>query len=221
MPQAEEPPDYWLSIGTQRFAVEVTTLVTEYSQAGKTPASEIGIGASIARLCEAIEASAKEAGILRGLYVLCFEPPFDNFFPSKRAIADQAREFIAKTKDSPQTGFMPCRAPEGQQFLIQKTSAQTCGVGHAMGSSSGGWAGDVEIQVQSLLDQVIAEKAGKLEGVKEPKILLLLDEYFCADATVHERCCKNVKAAPSFRAIFLVTEAERVSRIYPSDGEPL
>src|SRR5262245_10347429 len=72
-------PDFHLHHGGLTYAVEVTGLITQYKQAEGRPVSELGIWKATERLADEVEREAADQGLLRGVYILTLDGPYDLF----------------------------------------------------------------------------------------------------------------------------------------------
>ena len=85
--QQDEPPDYFLHLDETTYAVEVTTLMGQV-EVGKLKLPEIEVVASLWRLVEKVETTAKENDCLNGAYVVSFSRPIDDFKRIQERIYD-------------------------------------------------------------------------------------------------------------------------------------
>src|SRR5262249_28932544 len=73
-----KPPDFNLRVSEIAYAVEVTSLLTQYEQDDGSTIAEQSIWKATERLTDDVEREAAAKGILRGGYVLTVEGPFGN-----------------------------------------------------------------------------------------------------------------------------------------------
>ncbi len=121
--EGEDPPDFYLTVESERFAVEVTNLIDEievnkedaprpsYTAAEVTnPIDEIEVnGKDVSRLsytmvvdklASEIEKESLKNGIMGGSYVLWVNGPLKDFSKHKRHIKAKALAFLEQMKDS-------------------------------------------------------------------------------------------------------------------------
>jgi hypothetical protein len=182
------PPDFYLRLGDDTFAVEVMSLFTQYGQGGDS-VSEESIWKATERLTDEVEIEAAQAGILHGGYVLTLDGPYDNFFHSKKQLRSLLLKFITDTQGVAATpGALEfVELPSGQRCAVNKYESASDWVAAAIFSDGGDWNWEVVTELRMLLDDAVSKKAWKLRGVPQPWVLLLLDRHHFARSQEYDR----------------------------------
>ena len=189
--------------------------------------------ASMVRVCDQIREAAIEEGILRGLYLIHFVGPFGEFRRASRLIIGRALEYITVKQGATtapgrvvfaevaermkERGFSP-------EMIVETVSDQliagSCSIAKLGGSpdaihcvtsarSRWMWEGQVLAEACRMLQKAVSEKKGKLAGIGEAQILLLLHQWPMVDAGVYRGCIKALRFLDCFHSIFVVeTEDE-------------
>lgn len=177
--QVCEPPDYFLELGDERFAVEVTGVLSQVEFGGsKTPT--ISVLTSSRRFVEGIERFAVEEDVLRGAYAVLAHP-LRNFKNHSNQIRQEILRYIATTADQPSAPRQKVGGNRHENWSIQKVHAESnrllCGF-----SPKAKWHIEVVQELRLLLAGCVETKEVKLANVRGPKILLILDRYSWADS---------------------------------------
>src|SRR5215210_9100381 len=67
--EEDEAPDYYLTTGAQRYAVEVTQLMETFQLGGRNQ-TPVSLSHSLKRVADSIESEARKRNILSGTYSL-------------------------------------------------------------------------------------------------------------------------------------------------------
>ncbi len=176
--QCDEPPDYYLDIGTDRFAVEVTSIV-DYITVNGSEKSSVGIAAGLVEFCKERGQEALDEGVLHGCYELFLEP-MNNLGARKQEIKKRVFDYMRRTahvkKADPEV-----LAQDGHNIIqIEKWSDQPNCLEPSTSPGGVEWGSPKE-EVRKLLVGVLRNKCEKLRKVSRPWILLLLDRYNLAE----------------------------------------
>ena len=211
--QEDEPPDYYLVLGSVWFAVEVTTLLENVSVGTASPLPPEIIGRFLRGFVKEVEQVARAEGSLHGKYLVTFSTPIDGFSNVRDAIRAKLLDYIRKTSS------MKSSSPEIVfERIVPDHRRQQCGIQKVDGRrdriDSGGpfwvkWEGEATADLCDLIEGSLTTKASKLTGVAEPKILLLLDRYVFADREMYEICLPKVSSLDSFHTVFVVQSSRR------------
>jgi hypothetical protein len=203
VPQAQEPPDYYLGYGDSRFAVEVTRLMAKLPvSAGNIPTA--GILASLDSFVDQVETAAKQQGILRGMYCLDFSRHVPDLTAVQHEVCRQILEFIstasgtdASRQDVVVKGHRVCsilrmerpsnKLVRGGPFIVK-------------------WEGEIHTELLAMIHERIREKAKRLRDVNPPKILLLDDRYLFASLTDVVRLRYHIENTGAFHTIAVIQE---------------
>jgi len=206
--QRDEPPDYYVCLGNTRFAVEVTTLMELVSVGTSSPLPHFQIHRLLEKFVDNVEEIAGKAGYLQGNYLVSFSTPIDNFSDVQDEIRDKLLGYIQNTSD---TETSPLEIVF--ERIVPQQRPQQCGI-QKLGNKpnrvvEGGpvwvkWEGEAAEGICDLLNESLDTKAGKLKGIGEPKILVLLDEYRFADRQMYEDCARRLSSLAHFHTVFVV-----------------
>lgn len=215
--QRHEPPDYYLTLNSAKYAVEVTILILK-ADIGTKKALPIGIVRDILRkfVIDDVETTAKENNILHGAYLVIFSKPITNFTSVKGGIQDALLSYICGTQGV-------SKAPSR---VIYKSGRQECSIEKVHGDEDkvvmGGpiisrWEDEALIEAQQLLDDRLSEKEHRLRKISYPKILLLHNKYHLAEYEIFKKCISTSPFLLSFQAVFLVESNGKSFMLYSKD----
>lgn len=204
--QQDEPPDYFLYIDGTKYAVEVTILM-EKLEVGNLQLPQVAVVASLWRLVDEVEATARRSGFLKGAYVVTFSRPIANFNEVRKQLFDDLLSYVKATQHV-------STAPEKivfkqgiQKCAIRKFQSQKSYIGK-MGPSGGKWEGEAAEEICTLLEDRINDKHHKLRNITYPKILLLYDAYRFAGPEMFKSCLSKFVHLNSFYTVFIVPSNE-------------
>jgi len=178
VPADQEPPDYYLTLGAERYAVEVTSVV-EFVDVLPKPLSQITLNQSAERLVHKAEAIASRQGILSGAYAV-YLGPIDNFAAHRESLLQAIVEYVRRTAALPSAPAATLHKGSGRHYDIRKVSATGSLIG-LMFSEGAKWQVEARDELHALLRAAVTRKARLLCGLR-PACLLLLDRYLFADA---------------------------------------
>ena len=217
-----ERPDFWLSVDGQRFAVEVTQLLASYASESKdgkrVRITTQSVDESIIRFTNDVRARAKDAGILRGTYLLMFDAPFASFRREREKLLDQAVGFIERTQTIERGKEIPlCKVPIG--LSIRKLGNSDDLVEWISTPDLEAWDGDQIRRLQELAGDAIEMKAKKMAHVQEKRILLLLNRYLLTLPQHYRHALTGVAAEmlQQFHEIYAVASTDgKVYKLWPN-----
>lgn len=196
--ERDDPPDFWLTLDGIRFAVEVTSIVTNQ-----------GYRANSLKLKQAIFDSA--ANLLRGRYILTLmdypDIPRRNSKEWKQLVV-KATSYIDNTRDTDTAPeCMLLKNHEGS-IAINKISGNCAAIGLA-GPIEAKWEGEVEDELTQLMQTAVNKKRCRLlkKGVPnqgDRLILLLYDAYGLAESEDAQRALLKVKGYDWFHSVYWV-----------------
>jgi hypothetical protein len=211
--QEEEPPDYYLSLRNAKFAVEVTTLMEKIPVGTLTPLPRGVIRAILHQFVREVDSIARTEGQLQGNYLVSFPKPIDDFAGVQDGMRERLLEYIRRTANvetAPEEIVYERRSPRQrpQRCEIQKLNNERKQVlmGGPIWSK---WEGEIAQDACWLLSNSLDTKTRKLEAIREPWILLLLDRYAFASQRVYEECVSQLPAMSYFHTVFVVQHEER------------
>lgn len=178
--QGTQAPDFFLTAGGVRYAVEVTRVVGTAPVGGQRLSTR-AVQAPLLRFVNELQTEACKRGILQGTYEVWLEP-----VPNLRQVARSARDrflgYIARTKEqvsAPEDLVLELR---GVKWSIRKHHGQEDCLCLTMSDDSGGWEYEIRKEFTGLFQAAIKRKINTTAKLGEPKILLLVDDYHYADA---------------------------------------
>lgn len=120
MVRGEDPPDYWLTIGAKRYAVEVTSLARLVPEQ-PAPIDVREYQPRVSGLCKYIERLAIKGGILRGLYALFVygSPPIPKACPKDHTVK-RALKYIENTRNEDESQEMAIYENRADRIEVKK-----------------------------------------------------------------------------------------------------
>ena len=207
-----EPPDYFVYLGTHKVAVEVTTLMEAVELGGKKAITFLDAIKWMDEFVKEIENTAIEKSYLHGAYVIRFNRPIKNFGNLKQQIRSEILSYLHKTRSfesAPEK--VVYKAPRLQKCTIAKIS-QNANCIYRAGPTNGKREGESNTQLTEIMNKSIHEKESKLSKVQFPKILLLLDKYLFSEFNK----LAEIEIPKDFYGVFAVRD-KMVFEIYASD----
>jgi hypothetical protein len=201
--QEAEPPDFFLSINSTRYAVEATMLIHKLDVETKNHLPLRTIGDFLDKFIKnEIEQVVRSNGYLRGAYTVVFPKPIGNFNKVKGAIQRELLSYIsntqAVTKCAPRTVYKEGR----QECRIEKSHDKADKVVTSRPVISK-WEGEALDEAKQLLNDRVDEKGRRLLNISNPKILLLHNKYLFADSETYKTCISDVPSRHFFHTIFV------------------
>lgn len=216
VPRGKDPPDYWLTFGSAKFAMEVTTFTTNYMSSGKKEGlSSIGVASLIRRFDQEVTDAAKAKNHLNGCYVVDFHEPFDDLDKHLDQLKRHAIDFITTTVNAEQTSEKVINVPNAPRCRIRKVHRDKSYVASII-LSDAKFEGEVREELFKLIATCVNRKAHALRQVTGSKILLLLDRYYVAESDDFPDEFGSLPAINSFHAVFIVDYRGRAHPIWPS-----
>jgi hypothetical protein len=188
----QEPPDYYLAICGERFAVEVTTLMKEVAVSNALRMSSAGISQSLIRFCEDMEDDLRERDILRGSYVLVLQP-IAELRNARPFIQERIVRYIERTRDDKAAAPEILLQQGRSRLSIRKASVRGDRLYWVVHRGQGKWEGQMRNDVTTLLREALNDKRQKLDKVNEPILLLLLDRYHLASTAMWLEAAEQVQ----------------------------
>jgi len=224
VPRGDDPPDFYVTLGQNTFAVEVTrTEIMENAVIGVGQVRMQTYLSSHIRLVKEIEASARESGALSGTYAVLFRSPMSasRFRQAKKDAVKQALDYIQRTHsvdNSPNEAILH----QGQPVCwIEKLHSQSNKVREVFQGAAWVESPEVKDEVCQILQHALEDKKAKFEAKGEPvpKILLLLNTYDFASPAMYRDCIHRVKDVDFFHSVFVVWPNGGGFLLHTSDEE--
>ncbi len=222
--RGQDPPDYHLEIGTDRYAVEVTsTKVLHTITPGEIKFDEETYETSIRKLVEELESKTKDEAILSGLYIVIFYNPFSNkrFSRIRKTILKDLLSFIKATQSFPATSLKTVHHNNKKVCSIFKLQGYPNKIYEVFQYVARTESPEFFKYVTEIINYAVSQKRQKLEqkGVNSPTILLLLNTYGLADPLIYRKCINHVANIKFFHSIFLVMGDASGSFLYSRNRE--
>ena len=213
--ETNDPPDFWLTIDSIRFAAEVTSIVTGQ-----------GYRANSCNLQQAISASATQGNLLRGRYCLTLRDHPD--IPKRNSqqwmqLIDSATSFIGTTYDVAETPdeCLLLKDAEGR-LAIKKISGNSAAI-ILTGPVGVKWEGKVEDELCQLMQVAVDKKREKLlkKGVPAQcprSFLLFYDAYGYGGNEEAQKALLRVKGYDWFHSIYWAPSfSDKLNDLYPEE----
>ncbi len=178
--EGSEPPDFLLTLGGDRYAVEVTRIVGQIELGGRKE-SKRKSGARLQHFADELQEAAREQGILQGAYVLWLEPiaDFNEVAPTARTVF---LDYVARTKELSSAPGEVVLKRRGMHWSITKFHDKKDYLLATRSEGTGGLLSEVVRDFPDLVSAAVESKAAKLATINIPHILLLVDDYHYASA---------------------------------------
>ena len=205
VPQKFEPPDYYLAIEENHYAVEVTGITDTIELNGKIYGS-IGVSNSLRRFANEIEKEAKNKGILAGTYVVGLSPLSD-FHVRREELRLKLLEYIGKTQNVRKTEVEKIVDCGFEQIDIMKLdSTEDCI--ETVISYTPKWKGESIEELHSMLNHSLNVKSQKLSKINDPIILIILDSYNYLYMQDWKDIIEQLEVSSRFHTICLVSQQD-------------
>jgi hypothetical protein len=199
----DEPPDYYLTVGQDEFAVEITTLMDKVT----TPRKEVtveGLYASYDDFVKEIEAEASKSGILSGEYCVTFAPAHLDIYRKRKILQNEVLDFIRNTQTYPEvtaTNMEIDGLPYCSIFKGQGKIPRVCIVGYPFVSK---WDGEAIQQSYIILQNAIDTKAKKPAQLQKQKILVLRSTAVFSQVEIYRDFLPKVTNLQFFHTVFII-----------------
>lgn len=196
VPQSKEPPDWYLQIGSDRYAVEATSIHIS-TLSGQM--SSVRISAALHQFINQIEATAIKEGILTGTYAvsLC---PIPDFPTVKEMLRQRLLDYIRDTQSVPSAPRADVWEVGYQSVSIQKLHSAEKSVAEVIFFDFK-WECEIQQEISKYLTEMLEKKRAKLARVCEPVILLILDAYEQANTEQWLQAVLEIPSREAFHSI--------------------
>jgi len=210
--QSDEPPDYYLYLENEEFAVEVTSIMEDINVSPQ-PRSFKAIWASIKEFVDDIGRQARTGGYLKGHYFISMSP-LDNFGAVRNSLTNDLINYIHETRHLRTAPQRVVYETGKRRCFISKCSDDLDHVAYGI-SFDPKWVDERELC--SLIAESLKEKCRKLSHVHQPKILLLIDVFTHGTIASWEKCLPGLSTLDAFHTIFRVSPSLGSSVLYSTD----
>ncbi len=212
--EGPEPPDYYLAVGDQRFAVEVTTISDKIDVGSGKEIEREKLVEYRKRLVSEVEGEARKEGILRGSYHVKFAPllpPQFDLDRHRRQIKRRLLLYIEKTQDESAHPEQTVEIKGKPYCTIHKVSFLPPQIRVPWEPWTGCWEADALSKACEWLQLAMRRKAGRLKGADErlgielPKVLLILHDFDAVDFTTYEHFVSRLEDLMDYHTIAIVS----------------
>ena len=213
--RGQDPPDFFLTIDQENFAVEVTsTEVMRGVSFGEGQIQEETYEHSHTQFIKDVEAAARNAGILKGAYAISFGRPMaiSRFRQIRRYAQGQLLQYLERTQHLQSAPDEDIRYGNRRICHIFKAHDQRNIIYEAFTDLAWTESPEVTDKVCDLLQAAVTEKKEKVLAKGQvdprvlslPKILLLLNTYAFADRSIYLSCVQSVESLDFFHSVFVI-----------------
>lgn len=195
-----DPPDFWLTTGGLRYAVEVTNVVHEEDRETSTAQWD---------LVREAERETIDKGILSGRYIVAFRDPWVGRKQRNR-FKRQIIDFVTQTSKVERTTKVEVVIDGNSLCDIEKYAGGGANI-HPFGgglNELGGFEDDLRNQLSPLITRAIKSKATKMAAYR-PVVLILYDLFWLANQSTFVACVRAVPESKFFREIYVVQDKDR------------
>lgn len=211
VPLVDEPPDFYLDINNQKYAVEVTSF-SRYAKLKDKMVPVRSISESLFKFIDTIEGNLKKKSLLKGTYNIYFCGICENFNYLKNELKMKIEDFIIGNADGDPTDLIDIYADSRFVCKISKTLISDKRLSGMYQESSRGY--NIFKFCLDLLCRAINDKTLKLSKITEKKILLIYNAYILGTPEIYRECIKKISNKSNFYTIALVDDDYEVSIIY-------
>jgi hypothetical protein len=199
--EGEDPPDYYLEFGGQKFAVDVSILLKQVVL-GRARLRPRDVRDAFVDLAREVELSAKEIGVLDGHYTVYMPRAIPNLRRVAPLLKARMLKFVATTGDAAAGVQEEFYKVAGRRCVIEKVAEYGSAL-LAGGPSESRWATDAEYELGELVAERIAAKAADLKRITIPKILVLDEQYPFAEASMYSSLARPISGTDDFHTIYV------------------
>jgi len=204
----EDPPDFYLFLGEDAFAVEVTsTQVLRQPKLGAEPIIEETFRHSHSRIAHDLERMSDARGF-SGRYILSFDQPIASrrYSIVRKDLLDELVNAVGRSQNSSETSSQDILLDNTLLCWLFRGGEGRMKVHVATGDDASTESPEFRAFVGEILQRAIAQKKSKLEAkaISHPLILLLLNTYSFAVRSDYMSALDSIPERHAFHSIFLV-----------------
>src|SRR5215204_4204234 len=169
--QLQQPPDFYLVMDGEKYAVEVTTVMRKVTIGG-IPMSDATTDNYLRNLVLDVAARCHERGILRGTYFVSFPEGVSIFKETKKKLEAAIAEYVLRTQHDESAPAEAIIIDNQMIAEIDKEHTRNDFI-YPILSGYGGWESETYKEFCPILKEDVAVKKEKLRSVPQPWILLL------------------------------------------------
>lgn len=175
-----EPPDHWLDLGGESFAVEVTALRKRYDIGGGIRLPLRAMGRELEALVSRVERELVVQNCIRGKYAV----QIFRAIPDLKKLEPEILALIRATVTDLEEQAIGAKKP------FMRVAQRTCSIvkldsdGAALvlwGPTDSMWLAEATVEMREMIRERIVAKRDKLRAIKNLKILVLDDQYLYSE----------------------------------------
>lgn len=207
VPLVDEPPDFYLFLDSVTFAVEVSALVEKVRVGSRTQLPRRVAVEHLRALVQDCESLASQRDLLSGQYVVRFSGTLTDLPEIRALLMTAILDYVEMTKQVDTSPYRLVFRQRGEHRM------EECGVLKASANGArivfGGlvfsrWEVEAERILCTLLGAALASKSKKLQRLREPKILLLIDRYPFGHREMYTRISLAGLPLGGFHTVYVV-----------------
>ena len=208
-----DPPDWFLTLGKTRFAVEATS-ITDLIDIGHTVVPSPAVKTALSDFVDELEDRANEAGILSGGYFVSLAP-IPNLGEHKEELLSRFMQYIEDTQSVSSAEELNLDYIRNNYVSISKLNSDRNYIAEAI-QFDAKWEGEAQVELTQCLNNSLETKKSKLEHIHEPKVLLILDAYNYSDIASWKDAIASIPSRDSFAAIARICPPDDVIIVWSS-----
>lgn len=193
------PPDFWLDLDGERFAVEITSIESAEEVLG-VRVTESGWYEAFLGLKNELEHEAAQISGHEGLYRLFVHAVVPKWSRRRSMIKTRIQQYIAATQGVDQSEGSNITV-DGQDALRIEKAASTAPLFISLNDFSRSWPDD---NFRPSLQEAVLRKIEILGSMALPCILILEDHYRLPDPVDWDAALRDIGAQNFFHSIFIV-----------------
>lgn len=196
-----EPPDYWMSIFNDKYAVEMTSIVDKF-KVGSNLLPEPCVDNSLSKFVSQMETEAQKRFLLNGAYHITFRKPVHNLRNVREKIQSLIMDYLHNTTNVES-------APEK---LIWSSSEDVCFISKLHGKKNrlycgwpprGAFEEAAKTELCKLLNNALETKASKMIHIHDLKIVVIHDLYALAPKEGYTACSFADSIIDQFAGVYV------------------
>lgn len=199
--EGAEPPDFDLFIDDILYAVEITEMRKQF-EVGKAQLPFRVIGRELDAFVKRAESALNASGGFDGDYAVIIPRPIPDLRKREAELIALIRGAIEALRDAPQNTKVPVfRIGSRQCWLLKRGRGGRRLTLHGPADSQ--WGEESRVEVLSLIDQHVENKAQKLRDITVPRLLVLDDKHLYSDVEHFLHVSNKTPACEAFHTIFV------------------
>ena len=206
-----DPPDWFLTLGKNRFAVEATS-ITDLINIGHSIVPSPSVNFALSDFVDELETRAKERGILSGGYCVALAP-IPNLHEHKEDLLSKFLQYIEDTQNISSPKELSLGYVRHNNISIRKFNSDQNYIGEVI-QFDAKWEGEAKDALNEYLKNSLDTKKSKLEQINEPIVLLILDAYQHSDITAWKDAINSIPSRNNYAVIAWINLPDDVMIIW-------